>query len=104
MRHYAKRNTLSGMIHTFKCRDTQALFVGESPKRFRVIQTAAERKLAQLDAAHTLEFLRSPPGNRFEALKGNHKNQYSLRINDQWRICFEWRDGGVWNVEIIDYH
>ena len=62
------------------------------------------RKLAQLDAAETLEFLRSPPGNRLEALKGDRAGQYSIRINDQFRLCFRWSDGGVEEVEIVDYH
>ncbi len=92
------------MIHTFKCPDTQAMFAGHQPKRFRSIQTVAERKLAQLDVAKTLDFLRAPPGNRLEALKGSRQGQHSIRVNDQWRLCFEWRDGGVWGVEIVDYH
>ena len=68
------------------------------------ILKVAERKLVQLEAAATLDFLRSPPGNRLEALSGNREGQYSIRINDQWRICFEWRDEGIFNVEIVDYH
>jgi proteic killer suppression protein len=64
----------------------------------------ATRKLTMLDAAATLEFLRSPPGNRLEALAGDRAGQHSIRINDQWRLCFEWRDTGVFNVEIVDYH
>lgn len=64
----------------------------------------AERKLAQLDAAQTLDFLRAPPGNRLEALKGDRAGQYSIRINDQWRICFVWTDTGPAEVEIVDYH
>lgn len=92
------------MIQSFKCADTQALFEGLSPKRFRAFQAVAERKLAQLDAAQTLDFLRSPPGNRLEALKGNRAGQYSIRINDQFRICFTWSDLGPADVEIVDYH
>jgi toxin HigB-1 len=92
------------VIHSFKCSETEALFAGKVPKRFRPFQTVAERKLAQLNAAKTLNFLRAPPGNRLEALKGSRQGQYSIRINDQWRICFEWRDEGVWGVEIVDYH
>ena len=92
------------MIQSFKCKDTQALFEGESPRRLRVIQTVAERKLAQLAAAQTLEFLRSPPGNRLEALKRDRAGQYSIRINDQWRVCFVWTDSGPSDVEIVDYH
>ncbi len=71
---------------------------------FRVIQGVAERKLAQLAAAQTLEFLRSPPGNRLEALKRDRAGQHSIRINDQWRVCFVWTDSGPADVEIVDYH
>ncbi len=92
------------MIQSFRCPDTQALFEGASPRRFRAIQSVAERKLAQLDAAKTLEFLRSPPGNRLEALKGDRAGQYSIRINNQFRVCFVWDDSGPADVEIIDYH
>jgi toxin HigB-1 len=66
--------------------------------------TVAERKLAQLDAAQTLDFLKAPPGNRLEALKGDRKGQHSIRINDQWRICFAWSGVGPVDVEIVDYH
>ena len=92
------------MIQSFQCADTQAWFEGASPRRFRAIQSVAERKLAQLDAAKTLGFLRSPPGNRLEALKGDRAGQYSIRINDQFRVCFIWSDSGPINVEIVDYH
>lgn len=92
------------MIRSFACKDTQALFEGVSPRRFRSIRLAAERKLAQLDAARTLEFLRSPPGNRLEALKGDRAGLYSIRINDQWRVCFAWTEDGPADVEIVDYH
>ena len=73
-------------------------------KRFSAIQSTAERKLQQLDSAATFEFLRSPPGNRLEALSGDRSNQYSMRINSQWRICFIWTQSGPANVEIVDYH
>jgi len=92
------------MIQSFKCKDTQALFEGKAPRRFRSFATVAERKLAQLDAAQTLDFLRAPPGNRLEALKGNRKGQHSIRINDQWRLCFVWTTVGPASVEIVDYH
>lgn len=92
------------MIKSFDCKQTQMLFEGNAPIKFRAIRTVAERKLQQLDSAATLEFLRSPPGNRLESLKGNRSGQYSIRINNQWRICFIWKNNAVFNVEIVDYH
>jgi toxin HigB-1 len=92
------------MIRSFNCKDTQALFEGKDPKRFKAFILVAQRKLAQLDAAQTLNFLRAPPGNQLEALKGNRKGQHSIRINDQWRICFVWTLSGPSDVEIVDYH
>ena len=92
------------MILSFKCKETQALYEGKKPKQFRSIQSAAERKLAQLDAALTLDFLRAPPGNRLELLKGGRAGQHSMRINGQWRLCFVWTATGPVNVEIVDYH
>lgn len=92
------------MIQSFRCKDTRALFEGRSPRRFRALARIAERKLAQLDAAQTLGFLQAPPGNRLEALAGARKGQHSIRINDQWRICFTWTDMGPADVEIVDYH
>lgn len=92
------------MIQSFRCKETQAIFEGGTPRRFRAIQGVSERKLAQLAAAQTLDFLRSPPGNRLEALKGDRAGQHSIRINDQWRLCFVWTDSGPANVEIVDYH
>jgi proteic killer suppression protein len=92
------------MIHSFACRDTQALFEGKSPRKFKSVLSVAQRKLAQLDAAQSLEFLKSPPGNHLEALRGDRRGQYSIRINDQWRICFKWTAVGPMNVEIVDYH
>ncbi|HEU0186419.1 MAG TPA: type II toxin-antitoxin system RelE/ParE family toxin, partial [Gallionellaceae bacterium] len=100
----AKRNTVRVMIKSFPCKDTQALFEGGSPRRFRAIQTAAERKLAQLDAAATLDFMRAPPGNSLEALQGDRKGQWSIPVNDQWRICFKFNNGDVFDVAILDYH
>jgi len=95
---------MPSMIQSFSCKDTQALFEGQCPPRFRPIQSVAERKLAQLDAAQTLEFLRSPPGNRLEKLFGDRQGQHSIRVNDQWRVCFVWTDCGPAGVEIVDYH
>ena len=92
------------MILSFKCKETQALYEGKKPKQFRSIQSVAERKLAQLDAALTLDFLRAPPGNRLELLKGDRAGQHSMRINGQWRLCFVWTATGPVNVEIVDYH
>lgn len=92
------------MIRSFRCPDTQALFETGRSKRFSGIANIAVRKLAQLDAAETLEFLRSPPGNRLEALKGDRAGQYSIRINDQFRLCFRWLENSAADVEIVDYH
>lgn len=92
------------MIQSFRCKDTQALFEGRHPRRFRSIEQVAERKLSLLESAQTLDFLRSPPGNRLEALRGDRLGQHSIRINDQWRVCFVWTDSGPIEVEIVDYH
>ena len=92
------------MIQSFKCKDTLALYDGKSPRRFKAFLPVAERKLSQLDAAQTLDFMRAPPGNHLEALKGDRKGQHSVRINVQWRICFVWTDTGPIDVEIVDYH
>lgn len=91
-------------ILSFKCPDTQRLFETGRSRPFAKVQRVAERKLAQLDAAATLDFLRSPPGNRLEALTGNRRGQYSMRINARWRLCFVWTREGPTNVEIVDYH
>lgn len=92
------------MIQSFLCTDTQALFCTGRSKRFAAIKRVAERKLQQLDSAATLEFLRSPPGNRLETLRGDRVGQCSIRINQQWRLCFVWTDRGPVDVEIVDYH
>jgi len=92
------------MIRSFCCPETQALYETGKSKRFGAIAKVATRKLTQLDAAATLGFLKSPPGYRLEALDGDRKGQYSIRINDQWRICFRWTAAGPENVEIVDYH
>ena len=92
------------MIKSFRSADTQALFETGRSKRFGAIIKVATRKLTQLDAAATLEFLKSPPGNHLELLKGDRKGQHSIRINDQWRVCFRWTTAGPEDVEIADYH
>ena len=91
------------MIKSFRCKETAALFRGEKTRRFEAIRAVAFRKLDMLNAAAALTDLREPPGNRLEALKGDRRGQHSIRINDQWRICFVWRDGSE-DVEIVDYH
>ena len=93
------------MIRTFAHKVTQQLFERKSPRQIPPdIQRVALRKLLQIHAATDLEFLRVPPGNRLESLKGDRKGQYSIRINEQWRICFRWRQGDAYDVEIVDYH
>lgn len=92
------------MIRSFKCEYTEALSKGHRVKKFVNIAKVARRKLRQLEIANQLNDLKIPPGNRLEALKGTRSGQYSIRINDQWRVCFHWNDGGADNVEIVDYH
>ena len=92
------------MIRSFRCRDTEALFHDRPVRRFRHIERAARRKLLYLHRAVRLQDLRVPPGNRLESLKGDRKGWYSIRINDQWRICFRWKNGDAIDVEIVDYH
>lgn len=92
------------MILSFACAHTMALFELGKSARFSQIKATATRKLQQLDSAVTLEFLRSPPGNRLEALVGSRAGQHSIRVNDQWRVCFVWTAEGPKNVEIVDYH
>ena len=92
------------MIRSFGDEETRKLFETGRSKRFSGFADIAMRKLAQLEAAHTLDFLRAPPGNRLEALKRDRKGQCSIRINDQFRICFRWTPDGPERVEIVDYH
>ena len=92
------------MIQSFACAETEALFHSKPVRRFKNLEQVARRKLLTLHAAVELDNLRIPPGNRLEALKGNRKGQHSIRINDQWRLCFTWQNSGAYNVEIVDYH
>ncbi len=93
------------MIQSFRCDETAKLFRGERPRRLPGnLLSVMQRKLKLLDAVTKLEELRVPPGNRLEALKGNRKGQHSIRINDQWRVCFRWATDGPHDVEIVDYH
>jgi proteic killer suppression protein len=92
------------LIRTFRDKDTQALYEGRRVRRFQGFAAQAERRLQILDSATRLQDLAALPSNRLEALSGNRDGQYSIRINQQWRICFEWREDGAYNVEIVDYH
>ena len=92
------------MIRSFRCKDTERLAAGNRVVRFVGIERVAQRKLAQLDAAATLDFLRAPPGNRLEALKGDRVGTHSIRINAQWRLCFRFVEGNAYDAEIVDYH
>ena len=93
------------MILSFACAETERIFRAELSRRFPPnIQRSARRKLLALHAATELRLMSVPPGNRLEALKGNRKMQHSIRVNDQWRICFRWREGNAYEVEIVDYH
>jgi toxin HigB-1 len=92
------------MIRTFRCNDTELLFYDQRVGRFEAIERQARRKLLYLHSARMLEDLSRPPGNRLEALKGDRKGQYSIRINERWRVCFRWKEGNAWDVEIADYH
>ena len=92
------------MISSFKCKDTQELYETGVNRRFASIARVALRKLDMLAAATMVETLRVPPGNRLEQLRGNRARQWSVRINDQWRVCFSWSGTNAENVEIVDYH
>lgn len=93
------------VIRSFADKRTAALFAGNTVRELpNQIQRRARAKLLAIDAAKRLDDLRVPPGNRLEALHGDRDGQHSIRINDQWRICFEWREGAAWNVEIVAYH
>jgi len=92
------------VIKSFRSPEAEALFQDRPVARLRAIERPARRKLLYLSQARTLQDLMMPPGNRLEALKGNRKGQHSIRINDQWRICFRWSDGHAYDVEIVDYH
>jgi toxin HigB-1 len=91
-------------VLSFKCPETKGVFEGLRSRQFQAFVSVLERKLAMLDAASTLSDLRIPPGNQLEALKGNRVGQHSIRVNDQWRLCFVWTDAGPTNVECVDYH
>ncbi|MBP7862735.1 type II toxin-antitoxin system RelE/ParE family toxin [bacterium] len=92
------------MIKSFKCSKTRSLWLRRKVSQFMSFEVAAKQKLLMLNSVESLEELNSPPGNRLEALKGDRKGQYSIRINKQWRICFKWLGGDASEVEIVDYH
>jgi proteic killer suppression protein len=92
------------VIKSFRCKQTEKLFADQSVRRFRAFERPGRRKLLMLNAAAQLSDLLVPPGNRLEALSGDRVGQHSIRINGQWRICFEWRDNHAYEVEIADYH
>ena len=92
------------MIRSFKDTDVEDLFLDKLVRQFRAIERPARRKLLYLHRARVLEDLKAPPGNQLEALKGDRKGQHSIRINDQWRVCFTWKGGDAHDVEIVDYH
>ena len=92
------------MIKTFKCKNTEKLFDDDDIKKFRSISRTARLKLEVLNAAVSLNSLKVPPGNRLEQLKGDRKGQHSIRVNNQWRVCFVWKGENAFDVEIVDYH
>jgi toxin HigB-1 len=92
------------VIKTFNCKKTEKLFNDTFVKKFESISDSARRKLLMINAAISVDILRLPPSNRLEALKGDRRGQYSIRVNQQFRVCFTWKDGHSYNVEIVDYH
>jgi len=92
------------MIKSFHCKDSEALYDGKRVRKFESCTTQAERRLEILDNATTINDLMALPSNRFEALGGDRAGQFSIRVNQQWRVCFEWKDTDAYNVEIVDYH
>ena len=93
------------MIESFACKETEKIWLGKYSRKLPTdIQARALRKLRQLDASLTLDDLRTPPSNRLEALSGDRQGQYSIRINQQWRLCFRWENGTAFDVKIVDYH
>ena len=92
------------LLRSFKCKDTEKLFNDYRVRRFQAFETVARRKLKMLDDASSLNDLTALPGNRLEAPRGSRRGQHSIRVNDQYRICFEWRAGDAHSVEIVDYH
>ncbi|MCC7167585.1 MAG: type II toxin-antitoxin system RelE/ParE family toxin [Rhodospirillales bacterium] len=92
------------MIRPFHDKDARRLFEGDCPRKWLAMRAQAERKRIQLESAATLDFLRAPPGNRLERLSGDRQGQWSIRINDRWRLCFTWFENGADDVEIVDYH
>ena len=92
------------MIKGFRCKETEKVFGRQRSRKFGGIHRIALRKLLVLDAAGSINDLRIPPSNRLEKLAGNREGQHSIRINDQWRVCFRWKGGDAYNVEIVDYH
>ncbi len=92
------------MIKSFRCKNTEALYEGKRVRQFEAFATQAEKRLEILDNAKTIQDLMGLPSNRFEALAGDRAGQHSIRVNQQWRVCFEWKDADAYNVEIVDYH